>query len=230
MKTVSPDLEWKGDRVPVSKRFDDPYYSLENGFGETQHVFLKANKLPERFVDGFSIGELGFGTGLNFLATLLEWRRSGQVGQLQFTSFEAYPLTKEDLARALTPFEDVASLSSGLIDGWSDLVETGQMIWPDVVLKLKVGDARKTLPEWENKADCWYLDGFSPAKNPELWGAELLSAVFEHTKTGGSAATYTAAGFVRRNLEAAGFRVQRVKGYGRKRHMTVAYKEAQNAK
>ena len=225
MKTVSPDLEWKGDQVPVSKRFDDPYYSLENGFGETQHVFLKANKLPERFVDGFSIGELGFGTGLNFLATLLEWRRSGQVGHVHKFQPSAH---KRNLAR-VTPFEDLASLFSGLIDGWR-LVETGQMIWPDVVLKLKVGDARKTLPEWENKADCWYLDGFSPAKNPELWGAELLSAVFEHTKTGGSAATYTAAGFVRRNLEAAGFRVQRVKGYGRKRHMTVAYKEAQNAK
>ena len=103
------------------------------------------------------------------------------------------------------------------------------MIWPDVVLNLKVGDARKMLPEWENKVDCWYLDGFSPAKNPELWGAELLCAVFEHTKNGGSAATYTAAGFVRRNLEAAGFRVQRIKGYGRKRHMSLAYKEAQDA-
>ena len=89
-----------------------------------------------------------------------------------------------------------------------------------------VGDARDTVPDWDGRADAWFLDGFSPAKNPELWGADLMAEVARHTAPGGTAATYTAAGFVRRGLEAAGFDVTRVPGYGRKRHMTVARKPA----
>ena len=228
MKTVSPDIDWKGDQVPVSKQFDDTYYSLDNGLRETQHVFLEANGLPGRFQDGFSIAELGFGTGLNFLTTLRAWQCSGQEGQLKFTSFEAYPLTQADLKRALGPFDTIAPLAQDLVDGWSDLLRTGQIKKADVNLSLVIGDARLTLPEWKGKADCWYLDGFSPSKNPELWGANLLSEVFSHTKTGGTAATYTAAGFVRRNLQAAGFQVERAQGYGRKRHMSFACKGAKD--
>ena len=92
------------------------------------------------------------------------------------------------------------------------------------------GDARKTLQNWQGQADCWFLDGFSPAKNPELWGADLLKSVYDHTANGGTAATYTAAGFVRHNLELAGFTVKRSKGFGRKRHMTQAVKGAFDAK
>jgi tRNA U34 5-methylaminomethyl-2-thiouridine-forming methyltransferase MnmC len=84
------------------------------------------------------------------------------------------------------------------------------------------GDARLSLPEWTGQADAWFLDGFSPAKNPELWGEDLMAEVARHTASGGTAATYTAAGFVRRGLEAAGFSVTRIPGYGRKRHMTKA--------
>ena len=91
-------------------------------------------------------------------------------------------------------------------------------------LLLIIGDARETVPQWKGRADCWYLDGFSPAKNPELWETDLLSEVYSHTETEGTAATYTAAGYVRRNLKDAGFQVQRAKGYGRKRHMTVVRK------
>lgn len=93
---------------------------------------------------------------------------------------------------------------------------------PDFVLRVIVGDARDTLPAWQGRADAWFLDGFSPAKNPELWSAELMAHVGTHTATGGTAATYTAAGFVRRGLADAGFAVERVAGYGRKRHMTRA--------
>ncbi len=89
-----------------------------------------------------------------------------------------------------------------------------------------LGDARETLPAWQGRADAWFLDGFSPAKNPELWGDALMRAVADHTAPGGSAASYTAAGFVRRGLEAAGFSVARRPGFGRKRHMTVARLEA----
>ena len=120
MKIVPPDLDWKGDQVPVSKQFDDPYYSLNNGLNETQHVFLEANGLPDRLQDGFSISELGFGTGLNFLMTLQTWQRYGREGQIRFTSFEAYPLTQADLIRALQPFDTIAPLAQNLVDGWSE--------------------------------------------------------------------------------------------------------------
>ena len=224
MKTVSPDLDWKGDQVPVSKQFDDPYYSLDNGLHETQHVFLAANGLPDRFQDGFSIAELGFGTGLNFLTTLQAWQCSGKLGQLQYTSFEAYPLTQADLRRALEPFDTIAPLAHELVDGWPDLMRTGKLKTADMNLLLIIGDARETVPQWKARADCWYLDGFSPAKIPELSETDLLSEVYSHTETEGTAATYTAAGYVRRNLKDAGFQVQKAKGYGRKRHMTVVRK------
>ena len=88
------------------------------------------------------------------------------------------------------------------------------------------GDARTTLPHWQRSADAWFLDGFSPARNPELWEEPLMQQVFAHTSPGGTAATYTAAGFVRRGLQSAGFEVTRIPGYGRKRHMTRAVKPA----
>jgi tRNA U34 5-methylaminomethyl-2-thiouridine-forming methyltransferase MnmC len=91
---------------------------------------------------------------------------------------------------------------------------------PDFELKVIVGDARQTLADWGGNADAWFLDGFSPAKNPELWGADLMAQVGAHTAQGGSVATYTAAGFVRRRLADAGFSIERVQGFGRKRHMT----------
>jgi len=93
MRTDQPaELEWKEGGTPVSRRFDDPYFSLENGLEETRHVFLAGNDLPARFAPGFHIAELGFGTGLNMLAALIAWRHSGQKGALRFTSFEAFPM------------------------------------------------------------------------------------------------------------------------------------------
>lgn len=201
-------LTWTDTGVPISTRFDDPYFSLESGLDETRHVFLAGNDLPARFRDGFHIAELGFGSGLNFLATVEAWRASGQHGVLHFTSFEAFPMTREDQIRALAAYPDLP------LDAL-----TGA---EDVRLRVIRGDARDTLPGWDGTADAWFLDGFSPAKNPELWGAALMAEVARHTAPGGTAATYTAAGFVRRGLEAAGFEVTRAPGFGRKRHMTRA--------
>ena len=87
-------------------------------------------------------------------------------------------------------------------------------------LQLILGDARETLPRWPGRADAWFLDGFSPAKNPELWGESLMAEVARHTAPGGTFATYTAAGHVRRSLAAAGFAVERAPGFAGKRHMT----------
>lgn len=214
------ELSWTEDQIPVSDRFDDPYFSLQNGLEETRHVFLAGNDLPDRFTAGFHIAELGFGTGLNMLTAWSEWEGSGQTGQLCFTSFEAFPMAAEDMERALSAFPELKPRADRFLTQW-----TGHSCELDT-LKLEViqGDARKTLPAWKGMADAWFLDGFSPAKNPELWGADLMQQVADHTAPGGTAATYTAAGFVRRGLQEAGFSVTRVPGYGRKRHMTRAAK------
>ncbi|MDW4500143.1 tRNA (5-methylaminomethyl-2-thiouridine)(34)-methyltransferase MnmD [Sulfitobacter sp. D35] len=219
MPNQTADVAWKDSGVPVSERFDDPYFSLENGLAETRHVFLNGNGLPGRLRGGFRIAELGFGTGLNCLTTLLAWRGAGAPGRLTYTSFEAFPMHGRDMDRALSAFPEMAKVAPALLRVWTP--DTGRYELGDgMVLELLVGDARKTLPSWEGVADAWYLDGFAPAKNPELWSPELMAEVARHTAPGGTCATYTAAGAVRRGLEAAGFDITRAPGYGRKRHMT----------
>ncbi|MEO0670172.1 MAG: tRNA (5-methylaminomethyl-2-thiouridine)(34)-methyltransferase MnmD [Pseudomonadota bacterium] len=220
MQDQSTTLEWRDGRVPVSTRFDDPYFSLDNGLEETRHVFLGGNNLPARFRDGFHVAELGFGTGLNLLATWEAWRQADAPGRLRFTSFEAFPMTLADMETALRAFPQVEALARAMLDalgGAGPVFDLG-----DVELTLITGDARQALPAWDGRADAWFLDGFSPAKNPELWGEDLMAEVGRHTAPAGTVATYTAAGHVRRGLEAAGFTVDRVPGFGRKRHMTRA--------
>lgn len=217
MSEDHPILDWK-DEVPVALAFDDPYFSLANGLEETRHVFLDGNGLPERFVPGFHIGELGFGTGLNLLTAWKAWRDAGISGQIRFTSFERFPMKLQDMARAHRAYPELSSLSEELL---TNLTPQGLDL-PTLQLRIVQGDARKTVAAWVGEADAWFLDGFSPAKNPEMWEDELLAEVARHTVRGGSAATYSAAGVVRRGLEAGGFEVVRRAGYGRKRHMTVA--------
>jgi len=203
-------IEWRG-AVPVSNRFDDPYFSLAGGLAETRHVFLAGNDLPQRLRPGFHVAETGFGTGLNLLAL-------AQVADvpLRFTSFEAFPLAVDELARAHEAFPELAALSAQLRAGWGAVrLQVGQ-----VTAEIILGDARETLPGWQGRADAWFLDGFSPARNPELWSDALLAQVGRHTAPGGSFATYTAAGHVRRALDAAGFAVARSPGFAGKRHMS----------
>lgn len=214
-------LDWRNGGVPVSLRFDDPYFSLDDGFAETAHVFHAGNALPARFRDGFHIAELGFGTGLNLLATLALWRAAGIAGRLRYSSFEAYPMAAADYARAHAAFPDLAELAAELAPLWHGAAE---LTLHDLQVQVIHGDARVTLPVWGGAADAWFLDGFSPAKNPELWEPALLAHVHAHTAPGGTAASYTAAGHVRRALTDAGFDVTRLPGYGRKRHMTTARK------
>ena len=217
MADQSAPLDWQGD-IPVSRRFDDPYFSLQGGLEETRQVFLAGNGLPDRFRPGFRVLELGFGTGLNFLVTLKAHREAGAVGPLWFTSFEGFPMAAEDRARALRAFPEVAGEAGELValDG------PGPWDFGGVVLEIVEGDARETLPRWDGVADAVYLDGFAPAKNPEMWEPGLLLAVAGRIAPGGTLATYSAAGFVRRALAEAGLEVERRPGFGTKRHMTVA--------
>lgn len=220
MTDQTAKLDWR-DGVPIATAFDDPYYSLDDGLNETAHVFLAGNDLPARFGGEFQIAELGFGTGLNFLVTWASWAEAGCPGQLHFTSFEAFPMQVDDMREALSHFPQVSAFADILMSEWTpDMGPIALSGGP--TLNVIIGDARRTVPAWDNKADAWFLDGFSPAKNPELWEPALLKSVATLTKPGGTAATYSAAGHVRQSLTAAGFEVSRTPGFGRKRHMTRA--------
>jgi len=212
----APLLDWRDGTIPVSRVFDDPYFSLSGGLAEARHVFLAGNGLPGRLRDGFRIAELGFGTGLNLMALLLAHQGPGN---LHFTSFEAFPLPADDIARALAAFPETAPFAGTLVEQWALGKRTLQ--FPRLTAEVLVGDARETLPGWTGRADAWFLDGFSPAKNPALWSPDLLAEVARHTSPGGSFATYSAAGHVRQSLSEAGFTVTRQPGFGRKRHMTA---------
>ncbi len=208
-----PTLTWTESDTPVATAFDDPYFT--GGMAETAHVFLAGNDLPARFVDGFQVAELGFGTGLNLLAVAQAW-----AGPIHFTSFEAFPMRPEDMVRALAPFE--LPLADDLVAAWAQADgPVRRFTVGSVAVEVQIGDARDTVAAWPGKADAWFLDGFAPARNPELWGEGLMAQVAQHTAAAGTVATYTAAGHVRRGLEVAGFTVTRVPGFGRKKHMTT---------
>lgn len=212
-------LSWKDGIIPVSNRFDDPYFSLNGGLDETRHVFLAGNDLPARLVEGFHVAELGFGTGLNLIA-LAEIA----TVPVRFTSFEGFPMSGAELARAHQAFAGIDAFSQALSDAWARARGQGgdvaEFSLGQVSARVIIGDVRETLPAWDGRADAWFLDGFSPAKNPEMWGEDLMAEVGRHTATGGSFATYTAAGHVRRALQAAGFTVERASGFAGKRHMS----------
>ncbi len=216
---LTANVDWSDQGLPVSTRFDDPYFSLENGLAESSHVFLAGNGLPDRFKPGFHIGELGFGTGLNMCAAWLAWRQSGQTTPLRYTSFEAYPMRGEDIRKALASFTEITREVANFLEVWAE----GKTRFNLDLLEAEVviGDARKMVSEFPSKMDAWFLDGFAPAKNPELWQPALMADIAAHTNPDGTFATYSAAGFVRRTMADVGFTTDRLPGFGRKRHMSI---------
>lgn len=220
------NIEWHEGDMPYSRAFGDHFYSRADGRAECNHVFLNGNGLPARWQENprFTIAELGFGTGLNFCETWRQWHaQRPDDGRLLFVSFEKFPLRGREIGRALDAWPELAEFRAQLTGRWSD--GTSGFVRIDfndhTALELHLGDARPCLAQWKDRADAWFLDGFAPARNPDMWSAELMRAVFAHTAPGGSFATYTAAGWVRRNLEAAGFSVRKQEGYAGKRDMTV---------
>ena len=210
--------------APRSIFFDDIYFSGD-GLAETSHVFLHGSGLPDRFQNThrFSIGELGFGAGLNFLAAWDSWRQAPKPdgARLDFFSVEAFPLTLPDLVRAHAAWPSLSTLSQQLIDvlppphpGFHHIeIDTG------VTLTLYFGDVLDGLSNAEGAIDAWFLDGFSPAKNPDMWREEVMRELARLSRDGASVATFTVAGAVRRALNAAGFEVEKRPGHGRKREM-----------
>lgn len=208
-----------------SDRFGDYYFSRHDGRAECAHVFLGGNNLPSRWFDrnDFTIGELGFGTGLNFLETWSRWQQTRRPGQhLSFVSIEAYPLKKNVVGKVLSTWPELETLADRLLNKWPRL---GAPIAMDqqTTLDVRLGDVGKMLVDFP-LADAWYLDGFSPAKNPQMWSHEVITAVSQHTSAGGTFASFTSAGWVRRNLAAAGFTVEKRPGFGSKRDMIAGFK------
>ena len=224
-------LDWSEDGTPVSQQFGDVYFSRHSGIDETRYVFLEQNDLPARLkaladtkTATFHIGETGFGTGLNFLCA---WQLRDLIAphcRLQFSTVEKYPLTPESLAKALSHWPQLApycerllALYPVLTAGWHHI----SFIEERVDLNLYIGDVLEGFGALQSPlqgtVDAWFLDGFAPAKNPDMWSPELFAQLRRLAKTGTTFSTFTAASAVREGLKTAGFDVTRVKGYGRKR-------------
>lgn len=219
-------IDWQ-DGQPVSTMFGDIYFSRESGLEETDHVFIDGNHLHERWQklvsSSFTIAETGFGTGLNFLSAWRLWQKlAPKNARLHFFSSEKYPLSQQDLAKALALWPELTSFSQLLlaqyrwiIPGWHKLVFEGGR----VTLTLAIGDAMDAFSRLAAPVDAWFLDGFAPAKNPEMWQESLFVEMARLSHNHTTFATFTSAGIVRRGLESAGFDVKKIKGYGSKREM-----------
>ncbi len=220
------ELDWgalpENRDAPRSVLFDDVYFSGD-GAAETAHVFLAGNDLPARFNSlRFHIGELGFGTGLNFLCAWDMWRAADKPSgaKLHFFSVEGFPIAAEQLARAHQAWPELSALSAQLRTKMPP-PHPGlhHLDFGDVSLTLFYGEARDGLARTEAQVDAWFLDGFSPAKNPAMWTPEIFSELARLSKSGATFSTFTVAGGVRKALENAGFSWEKRPGFGRKKEM-----------
>jgi len=219
------DLQW-GSGVPSAPQYDDFYYTPENGLAESEYVFIDGIGAPDTWQnrDHFVIGETGFGTGLNFLCCYQTWLKSGAKGRLTFISTEKHPLSEAALLKAHAQFPEVEPLAQALRAAWPPpspgfhprYFENGK-----IQLLLLFGDAASSFSELDANIDAWFLDGFAPAKNPDLWSDRLFDQIARLSKPKARFATFTAAGFVRRALEARGFSIEKTAGYGRKRNRLI---------
>ncbi|MGB0846722.1 MAG: bifunctional tRNA (5-methylaminomethyl-2-thiouridine)(34)-methyltransferase MnmD/FAD-dependent 5-carboxymethylaminomethyl-2-thiouridine(34) oxidoreductase MnmC [Thiolinea sp.] len=223
-----PNLNNDQNKTPYNTDFEDFYRSKSDGIGEARYVFQNGNLLPFRWKNkqSFIITETGFGTGLNFLTTWHEWAKNpGECQQLHYISIEKHPLSVEILQKLLAPWPKLKLYSDELIRHYPSLLTGMHRLSFDaekVKLTLCFMDIQSALHELNLQTDCWFLDGFAPAKNPEMWSQDVMSKLLTLSKPGTTLATYTAASQVRRNLQAAGWSVTKRPGFGGKREMLTA--------
>ncbi|PCE26173.1 bifunctional tRNA (5-methylaminomethyl-2-thiouridine)(34)-methyltransferase MnmD/FAD-dependent 5-carboxymethylaminomethyl-2-thiouridine(34) oxidoreductase MnmC [Paraburkholderia acidicola] len=227
---IPATLAFRDNGTPFSPRHDDIYHSAVGGLAQAEYVFLHGNGLPQRWQGRriFTVLETGFGMGINFLATWAAWRADpARCERLHFVSTEKHPFTGADLrtAYAATVAEaSIAGLAQTLADAWPTLVPgVHRLEFEDgrVTLTLAFGDALETLPSLWLRADAFYLDGFAPAKNPELWTPAIFKMLARLAGDDATFATYTSAGDVKRALTQTGFEYRKVEGFGWKRAMLV---------
>jgi tRNA 5-methylaminomethyl-2-thiouridine biosynthesis bifunctional protein len=245
LRVHDPQLYFAEDGNPRSERFGDIYYSLQDGLSETRAVFLSGCHMPDIWVDrpAFTVAELGFGTGLNIAALLQMWAEhrateripksvqrfldtnARQKSHLHIFSIEAFLMTRDEAARALNAWPELAPFSEAILNQWPKsrhgfhIMEFPQ--W-GARLTLALMDVREALTQWNGKADAWFLDGFSPALNPDMWAEDVLGLIGQRSKPAARLATFTVAGAVRRGLNEAGFAVSKQPGFGKKRERLEA--------
>ena len=219
------ELDWDENGQPQSRQYGDVYFSRASGIEETTHVFLAQNDLASRFAalqpgEHLVIGETGFGTGLSFLCAWQLFEQQAPAGtRLHFVSVEKHPLRREDLARALSLWPELHELAQQLLAQYVAVnpgFQQFRLADGRVSLTLMIGDAQENLAMLDARIDAWFLDGFAPAKNPQMWQPELFAQVARLSVPGTTFGTFTSAGFVRRGLIDAGFEVKRVPGFGQK--------------
>lgn len=203
---MNTHILWGNADTPLSSVFNDVYFSADDGLAESRYVFCDGNHLTERFATArrFVIGETGFGTGLNAATAHMLWQRTAPSGAAYaYYSVEKYPLSQNDRERSLSRWPELADFVGTL----------------PAQIHLLIGDAAARLPDIPEPVDAWFLDGFAPAKNPDMWSADVFAAIASRSRAGTTFATFTAAAAVREGLRAVGFEVEKIKGFGRKRHM-----------
>lgn len=214
----------------INKHYNDCYFSEENGYLESRYVFIDGNSIEPR--EKITIGETGFGSGLNLLV-LEDFIEASGVGgiELEFISIEKYPLSLEDVLQGINSFKEISSSSldrhKELYKKVIDSLEPGWNYWEfyrswgSLKLQLFYGDVMDSFISFPGYVDHWFLDGHSPDKNPEMWSSSLFEKVAHNSRKGTTFATFTSAGVVKRGLREAGFFVKRKKGFGKKRHMII---------
>jgi tRNA 5-methylaminomethyl-2-thiouridine biosynthesis bifunctional protein len=229
-------LERSADGTPFSPEFQDVYHSSHGGLQQARHVFLGGNDLPARWRgrDSFVIVETGFGLGVNFLAAWDAWRADpSRPRRLHFVSVESHPFSREDLAAALEPFAEIEALANALTMAWPPPLagfHRAHFDGGNVILTLLFGEARSMLPQLVAHADAFFLDGFSPARNPTMWSPEVVREIARLAAPGATLATWTVAGGVRTALADAGFSVEKRPGFAAKREMLVGRRALRGAK
>lgn len=240
MSISTATIQFIDDGMPHAQDFGDNYFSDVGGLAETRYVFIQQNALESRWLEAaasdrktpFVIAETGFGTGLNFLATWQAFKKLKSDNpicdslRLHFISTEKFPLALADLKIVLTRWDELRPLSDQLISSYPHIVagchrlvfEQGQ-----IVLDLWLGDVNESLPQMHNLSDglvdAWFLDGFAPSKNPEMWTDLLFQQVARLSKHKATFSTFTVAGVVRRGLASHGYEIEKRKGFGRKKEM-----------
>jgi tRNA 5-methylaminomethyl-2-thiouridine biosynthesis bifunctional protein len=220
------NIEWRNGQ-PYACDFQDVYFSTDNGLLETDYVFLQGNNLATRWLNSdmrtFKIAETGFGTGLNFLCASKVWLETvPQQAKLFYISVEKYPLSIQDIKNALDAWPQLKAISKPFLIQYERLIGGAQTILlydNRVQLSLLIGDATERFSQVDDKADAWFLDGFAPAKNPDMWQAALFQQIARLSTASTTFATFTSAGAVRRGLIDAGFEVNKRAGFGKKREM-----------
>ena len=237
LKLQTAELDWElvdGIEVPISKQFGDVYFSKDNGLLETRHVFLNGNDLSTRLSElcdfqYFCVGETGFGTGLNILTLWQLWQsvRPDNHSHLHVISVEKFPLSKADLIRALSVWDELKPLADKLVQQYPlPIAGCHRLSFPEerFSIDLWLGDAQDIFPSIPKtqSVNAWFLDGFAPSCNPDMWQENVLNHIVRLSEYGTTFASFSVAGVLKRGLKQHGIQISRPRGFGHKREMLKA--------